>query len=131
MSAGFPLDGDVATAAEYQHRGVPALTARAGESHSQPMRRLMKVSMLVGVLVAGYGAPSDSARRQPAVALADDAPSPCASAQEHSLPLPSTVPPAQFVDFEKRILAFLQSGEYKRLGWCGDKGSIRCRSTRS
>jgi mono/diheme cytochrome c family protein len=123
MSAGFPLDGDVATAAEYQHRGVPALTARAGESHSQPMRRLMKVSMLVGVLVAGYGAPSDSARRQPAVALADDAPPPCASAPEHSLPLPSTVPPAQFVDFEKRILAFLQSGEYKRLGWCGDKGS--------
>ena len=36
--------------------------------------------------------------------------SPCADAQEHSLPLPTMVPPAQFVDFEKAILAFLQSG---------------------
>ena len=47
----------------------------------------------------------------------------CPRAVEHTLPLPSTVPPAQFVDFEKQVLAFLQSGEYKALGWCDDKGS--------
>lgn len=39
------------------------------------------------------------------------------------MPLPSTLPPAQFVAFEKHVLAFLQRGEYKRLGWCGDKGT--------
>jgi mono/diheme cytochrome c family protein len=49
--------------------------------------------------------------------------SPCANAQEHSLPLPTNLPPAQFVAFEKHVLAFLQRGEYKRLGWCGDKGT--------
>jgi mono/diheme cytochrome c family protein len=70
---------------------------------------------------------------QPAKASAITLPagfqSPCGNAVEHSLPLPSAVSPAQFVDFEKRIHAFLKSGAYKKarqqqgLGWCGDKGS--------
>src|SRR5262249_27229767 len=49
--------------------------------------------------------------------------SPCDNAQEHSLPLPTNLPPSQFVAFEKHVLAFLQRGEYKRLGWCSDKGT--------
>lgn len=87
--------------------------------------RLMKALLLVWVVAASVLA-LHSARGQqvpvidsPAVLLW----SPCANAQEHSLPLPSKLPPAQFVAFEKDVLAFLQRGEYKRLGWCGDKGT--------
>src|SRR5271170_3369972 len=43
----------------------------------------------------------------------------CPGAQEHSLPLPTSVPPGEFVDFEKRVLKFLQNGEYTN--WCVDK----------
>jgi hypothetical protein len=46
----------------------------------------------------------------------------CLGGIDHSLPLPSTVPAAQFVNLEKQILGFLQQGEYRRLGWCVDKG---------
>lgn len=46
----------------------------------------------------------------------------CLAAAEHALPLPSTVPSGQFVAFEQQLLAFLQSGEHKRLNWCLDKG---------
>ena len=45
----------------------------------------------------------------------------CPAAQEHSLPLPSTVPPDQFVPFERQVLEFLQSHTYEHLGWCVDK----------
>jgi hypothetical protein len=43
----------------------------------------------------------------------------CPGAQEHSLPLPTSVPPGEFVDFEKKVLKFLQNGEYSK--WCVDK----------
>jgi mono/diheme cytochrome c family protein len=46
----------------------------------------------------------------------------CVGAREHALPLPTTVAAAQFVDYEKQILGFLQRGEYKALRWCVDKG---------
>ena len=46
----------------------------------------------------------------------------CPGAAEHTLPLPSTVPAARFVEFEKEILGFLQRGEYRLLRWCVDKG---------
>jgi hypothetical protein len=45
----------------------------------------------------------------------------CPRAIEHTLPLPSSVPPTQFVDYEKQILGFLQRGDYKSLAWCVDK----------
>src|SRR5262245_11552482 len=83
----------------------------------------MKALLLVWVVAASVLA-LHSARGQqvpvidPPAALLS---SPCANAQEHSLPLPTNLPPAQFVAFEKHVLAFLQRGEYKRLGWCGDK----------
>jgi mono/diheme cytochrome c family protein len=85
----------------------------------------MKALLLVWVATASVLA-LHSARGQqvpiidPPAALLS---SPCANAQEHSLPLPTRLPPAQFVAFEKHVLAFLQRGEYKRLGWCGDKGT--------
>src|SRR5262249_57351419 len=86
---------------------------------------LMKALLLVWV-VAAFVLASHSARGQPVPVIDQPAAllwSPCANAQEHSLPLPSRLPPAQFVAFEKDVLAFLQRGEYKRLGWCGDKGT--------
>jgi hypothetical protein len=46
----------------------------------------------------------------------------CLGVEQRSLPLPSTVPASQFVEYEKRFLAFLQRGEYRKLGWCVDKG---------
>src|SRR5215472_3559305 len=45
----------------------------------------------------------------------------CLDAKEHSLPLPSTVPPDQFVPFEQQVLGFLQAHTYVKLGWCVDK----------
>ena len=89
--------------------------------------RLMITALVVCFLApAGYFLAVASAKgRNAAAPAAHSLQSPCADAQEHSLPLPTTVPPAQFVDFEKAILTFLQSGEYKRLGWCRDKGSTR------
>jgi hypothetical protein len=78
---------------------------------------------MIAALVVSFLAPASyflaaaSAKgRNAAAPAAHSLQSPCADAQEHSLPLPTTVAPAQFVEFEKTILAFLQSGEYKRLG---------------
>src|SRR5262245_65142748 len=83
--------------------------------------RWLQATVLAGLLAGGaHVVASDSARGQPAPSGFE---SPCASALEHALPLPTTVPPAQFVAFEKQILSFLQNGEYRRLGWCRDKGS--------
>lgn len=45
----------------------------------------------------------------------------CPNAREHSLALPSTIPPDQFVAWEREVLTFLQSGTYAKLGWCMDK----------
>ena len=103
------------------------LTGESARSSSTPMRRLMIAALVVSFLApAGYFlAPASARGHQAAAPAAHSLQSPCADAREHALPLPTTVPPAQFVDFEKRILAFLQSGEYKRLGWCRDKGSTR------
>ena len=108
------------------------------------MRKLVKVAMVACFLLAavyfvdpgsagGREVSADSTASAPARKLtAGNAPgiplpagfqSPCQNAQEHTLPLPTTVPPAQFVDFEKQILAFLENGDYKKsLGWCVDKG---------
>jgi mono/diheme cytochrome c family protein len=46
----------------------------------------------------------------------------CLGVEQHSLPLPSTVPASQFVAYEKQFLSFLERGEYRTLGWCVDKG---------
>src|SRR6266496_2854209 len=82
----------------------------------------MKALLLVWV-VAAFVLALHSARGQQVPVIDPPLSSPCANAQEHSLPLPTKLPPAQFVAFEKDVLAFLQRGEYKRLGWCGDKGT--------
>ena len=90
------------------------------------MPRLIEVVMKVGVLAAaGCFAASDAAmgQRSARLPLPPGFQSPCADAREHALPLPTTVPPAEFVPFEKLVLAFLQSGQYRQLGWCRDKGS--------
>ena len=58
------------------------------------------------------------------LALPSAAQNPCPGAQEHSLPLPTSVPSAQFVDYEEKFLDFLQKGTYKDLKWCLDK-SVR------
>ena len=68
--------------------------------------------------VDGKTAPADSTKAVPL----PTAQAACPGAKEHSLPLPSSVPPAAFVEFEKRVLAFLQNGDYKALNWCVDKG---------
>jgi hypothetical protein len=43
----------------------------------------------------------------------------CPGAKESSLPLPSSMSPD---DFHDKLLAFLQSMQYVKLGWCVDKG---------
>ena len=91
------------------------------------MRRLMIAALVVSFLApAGYflaPAPAGDTMRRPLPNIPSSRPAPMH--RNTRCRFPTTVPPAQFVDFEKRILAFLQSGEYKRLGWCRDKGSTR------
>lgn len=60
--------------------------------------------------------------RAPAIPLPAGFQSPGAGARAHTLTLSSSVPPSQFVTFEQQLLTFLQNGEDKQLGWCGDKG---------
>src|SRR5687768_15356050 len=48
-----------------------------------------------------------------------DLPAYCAGAEDHSLPLPTSLTPDAFHD---RLLAFLQNTEYMSLNWCVDKG---------
>ena len=86
---------------------------------------LMKVGMLAaaGCLVASDAALAQRISAQPRAWIQSVLAMPCADAREHSLPLPTTVPPSEFVSFESRVLAFLQSGQYRQLGWCRDKGS--------
>ena len=88
------------------------------------MRRLLPAAVLLSLAAASHLVASDSARDRPGAEAAPAAP-PCVNAEEHSLPLPTSVPPSQFVAFEATILAFLQRGEYRELGWCGDKGTKR------
>ena len=96
------------------------------------MRNLLKISVLVLFLMAvTYSALPLTADGKESHAKLTGVPenvplpvaqNPCPGAQEHSLPLPTSVPPNQFVEFEKRVLAFLQNGDYKNLKWCVDKG---------
>src|SRR5262249_1697676 len=90
------------------------------------MRTLIKVAVLACFLLAlAYSAirtPVSEAASVPMTIPATAAQLACLGAMEHSLPLPTTVPPSQFVNFEKQVLAYLQNGEYKRLNWCVDKG---------
>lgn len=96
------------------------------------MRNLLKISVLAFFLMAvAYSilprtADGKEAAVNPARVL-EEVPLPavqdaCPSAKEHSLPLPTSFPPNQFVEYEKLILGFLQKGEYKTLNWCVDKG---------
>jgi hypothetical protein len=47
--------------------------------------------------------------------------SPCATAPESGLPLPSSFLPAKLSEFQARLKTFLTSGKYKTLKWCEDK----------
>jgi hypothetical protein len=108
------------------------------------MRRLMKFFLVVCFLAVAVffvqsGTASEETRRpdiatkahptvlavtkSPEIPLPSSFQSPCANAVEHSLPLPTSVPPSQFVTYEQQILAFLQRGDYRiQLKWCVDKG---------
>ena len=69
---------------------------------------IMSLALLARVLFAVQPAPA--AR-----------PSPCETASESPLPLPSGIPPERLADYEKQVFAFLKAGTYVQLGWCGDK----------
>lgn len=96
------------------------------------MRNLLKISVLVFFLTAvTYSALPLPAKGKESSAKPAGIPenmplpavqNPCPGAREHSLPLPTSFPPNQFVEYEKLIFAFLQKGEYKTLQWCMDKG---------
>ncbi len=60
--------------------------------------------------------------RAPAPPIQTSTPLPCERGNESGLPLPSGIPPEKLADYEKQVLAFLQSGTYVTLGWCSDKG---------
>lgn len=50
-------------------------------------------------------------------------PNPCPNAQPvpPELRLPTTLPPGEPVEFEKRVLGYLSTLKYRKLGWCEDK----------
>ncbi|MGH9799564.1 MAG: cytochrome P460 family protein, partial [Blastocatellia bacterium] len=95
------------------------------------MRNLLKTFVLaVFLTAAAYFALPRTADGKEAFAKSASVPevplptvqAACPGAKEHSMPLPSSVPPAGFVQFEKDVLAFLDNGDYKTLNWCVDKG---------
>ena len=57
------------------------------------------------------------------VAQAQVIPNPCPNAQPvpEQLRLPAQLPPGEPVQFEKRVLHYLSTLEYRKLGWCEDK----------
>lgn len=59
-------------------------------------------------------------------AHAQRATNPCSSAQPvpQQLKLPAFIPPGEPVEVEKQLLAYLNTLEYRNLGWCQDK-SVR------
>jgi hypothetical protein len=56
-------------------------------------------------------------------ALAQNIPNPCPNAQPvpTDLHLPANLPPGEPVDFEKRVLKYFNTLDYRKLGWCEDK----------
>src|SRR5579862_8222600 len=56
-------------------------------------------------------------------AHAQSASNPCPNAQPvpQALKLPAFLPPGEPVDVEKQLLAYLNTLEYRNLGWCRDK----------
>jgi len=95
------------------------------------MRNLLKICVLTVLLTAtahflipsaadGQDAPARSSQVPEGVpaSAAQDA---SAGAREHGLPLPSSVPPKKFVEFEHQILTFLQKHDYRTLKWAVDK----------
>jgi hypothetical protein len=56
-------------------------------------------------------------------ALAQNIPNPCPNAQPvpPQLRLPAQLPPGEPVQFEKQVLKYLSTLEYRKLGWCEDK----------
>ena len=89
------------------------LTMRRRPTTIPRVRRFLPAAILLSLVAATQLAVPDSARDRPVAEAAPPAP-PCADAHEHALPLPTTVPPAQFVVVREAVLAFLQSGEYRR-----------------
>lgn len=80
---------------------------------------VLMVCALAANFVGGEKARASGSEAAPA----PDVQAACPDAKEHELPLPTTLAPGDFVAFEKRVLEFLQNGEYNRqLGWCRDKG---------
>src|SRR5262245_36444933 len=87
------------------------------------MRRLLRLIAVISIVAVGHITASDAARGHRRAEAARPAPPACVNAPEHDLPLPTSVPSAQFVAFETSVLGWLQRGEYRRLCWCGDKGT--------
>jgi mono/diheme cytochrome c family protein len=56
-------------------------------------------------------------------ACAQNIPNPCPNAQPvpEQLRLPATMPAGEPVDYEKRVLKYLNTLDYRNLGWCVDK----------
>src|SRR5262249_60168443 len=56
-------------------------------------------------------------------AKAQNSPNPCPNAKPvpQEFRLPSNLPPGEPVAFEKQVLAYLSTLEYRKLGWCEDK----------
>lgn len=53
----------------------------------------------------------------------DEIPNPCPDAQPvpQALRLPPNLPPGEPVEFEKKVLRYLSTLDYRKLGWCEDK----------
>ncbi len=56
-------------------------------------------------------------------ALAQSTPNPCPNAQSvpKELHVPANLPPGEPVAFEKQVLRYVSTLEYRKLGWCEDK----------
>jgi cytochrome c553 len=72
------------------------------------------LAMKVALDARAAGAPTGAAHTDP-----------CPSDKQHAMPdalrLPTTVPPGEPTAIEQKMLAYLSTYEYRKLGWCVDK----------
>src|SRR5260370_8106941 len=76
------------------------------------LKSILTAALLLSLLVCAANAQS-----------AD--PNPCPNAQQvpAALRIPARLQPGEPFDFEKQVLGYLRTLEYRKLGWCEDKGA--------
>ncbi|HZI18638.1 MAG TPA: cytochrome P460 family protein [Pyrinomonadaceae bacterium] len=80
------------------------------------------IALTISAALTGGPSTRAAGGRPSASALAAAEPDCVREGKENPLPLPTSFLPARPTAFQPVLAKFLESGEYRRLGWCSDKG---------